>query len=94
MTDKWTGTPSEPQSGDIIVYRERRLQSGPCSVGTFGEGKRVPTETYADALRQAQAMAADQQVDIWITYRARWADPLRQTYQRVAARRRQPAHVS
>jgi hypothetical protein len=94
MTDKWTGTASEPQPGDIIVYRERRLQSGPCSVGTFGEGKRVPTVTYADALRQAQTMAADQHVDIWITYRARWADPLRQTYQRVAARRRQPAHAS
>jgi hypothetical protein len=88
MTDIATHTPLDPQAGDIIVYRERHLRSGPCSVGTYGDGKRMPAATYAAALRQAQAMSAGHQVDIWITYRARWADPLRQTYQRVAARRK------
>lgn len=77
-------------AGDIVICRERRVPSGPCSVGAFGEGSPTPTATYAEALRHAKRLAVCQRVDVWTTYRVRWADTAPQTFRRSATHRLQP----
>jgi hypothetical protein len=80
----------DPHAGDIIICRERLGPSGRCSVGAFGEMSRTAAPTYADALRHAKRLAVGQCVDVWMTYRVRWADTEPQTFQRLASHRLQP----
>jgi hypothetical protein len=82
-------TPSDPQAGDIIVCRERHAPAGPCSVGTFHGATQTPAATYAEALREANRIAVVDQVDVWATYRVRWADAVPQTFERLAQHRPQ-----
>jgi hypothetical protein len=83
-------TSSDPQPGDIIVYRERRVPAGPCAVGTFQGLTHTPAPTYADALREAHKLAVLEHVDVWTTYRVRWTDAVPQTFERLAQHRPQP----
>jgi hypothetical protein len=84
---------SDPQSGDIVIYRERTAQSGPCSVGVFSTHERPCTAspTYAAALREAVRLAAYGRVDVWTTFRVRWTDTAPQTFERLARHRPAPA---
>lgn len=75
---------SDPRNGDIIIYQERGAPSGPCSVGAFDQEPRTPAATYADGLRHAAKLAIHGHVDVWTTYRVRWADATPQTYRRLA----------
>jgi hypothetical protein len=77
-------------AGDIIISRERLAPSGRCSVGAFGKMSPTAAATYADALREAKRLAVGQCVDVWMTYRVRWADTEPQTFQRLASHRLQP----
>jgi hypothetical protein len=78
---------SNPQAGDIVVYQERDLPSGPCVIAAFGAGPRTPWTSYAGALKEANKLATREQVDVWTTYRVRWADAAPPTYRRLATRR-------
>ena len=74
-------------TGDIVICRERGAPSGACSVGAFGEVAHTQTATYAEALRRAKRLAVGQCVDVWATYRVRWADKEPPAFQRLATHR-------
>jgi len=71
------------------VSRERHAPAGPCSVGPFQGLTQATVATYAEGLREAQRLALIEQVDVWTTYRARWADAVPQTFERLAHHRPQ-----
>jgi len=77
------------QPGDIVICQERRSPSGPCSFGAFGEVSQTAAATYAEALRLTKALAVRHSVDVWTTYRVRWADTEPQTFRRLATHRLQ-----
>jgi hypothetical protein len=77
----------EPQAGDLVVYRERGAPSGPCRLGAFGAPASTAAPTCADALRRGNQLALTQQVNLWTSYRARWADATAPTFTRVSTHR-------
>lgn len=79
---------SSPQNGDIVILQERLSPSGPCSLSALGDRAETRVKTYADALRRAKPLAISQAVDVWTTYRVRWADAVPQTFRRLASHRR------
>jgi hypothetical protein len=79
--------PSDPQAGDIVVYQERDLPCGPCVLGALGAALRTPWTTYAEALKEANKLAMREHVDVWTTYRVRWADAAPPSFRRLATRR-------
>ncbi|MFI5177151.1 MAG: hypothetical protein ACHQO8_01220 [Vicinamibacterales bacterium] len=81
--------PDSLRAGDIVICRERAAPSGPCSVGAFGEASTTRTATYGEALRCARKLAVGRKVDVWTTYRVRWADKQPQAFQRLATYRLQ-----
>jgi hypothetical protein len=80
--------PEGPQIGDLIVYRERGAHSGPCQLGTFGAPELTAAPTWAEALRRGNVLAVSQHVDLWTSYRVRWADAAGPAFTRVATHRR------
>jgi hypothetical protein len=56
-------------------------------VGAFGEVSNTRTATYGEALRCAKKLAVGRRVDVWATYRVRWADKEPQAFQRLATYR-------
>jgi hypothetical protein len=80
---------AEPQPGDLIVYRERGVHSGPCRFGAFGTATVTAAPTYAEALRRANRLAVSRQVDLWTSHRVRWADAVGPSFERVTTHRPQ-----
>jgi len=79
--------PESPMFGDVVVYRERGVNSGPCHLGAFGTAALTAAPTYAKALREAKRLAAIDRVDVWTGFRPRWTDSAAPTFRRVAAHR-------
>jgi hypothetical protein len=77
----------DPQNGDIVIVQERETPSGSCSVGAVGETSRTRAGSYAEALKQAKGLAVGRRVDVWTTFRVRWADSGPQTFRLLASHR-------
>ena len=80
--------PNIPRAGDIVIY-QRDGSAGICLLSAFQHASQLTFHTYDEAIRDANALAATNQVDAWYTVDG-------QTYQRTAKHRRerQPVHTA